>query len=157
MLKFKLEQLNKAVGGELENGQLCVIMGRPGSGLETIANSLVTDNDINVVHLIFEKMFENNFNITKYKSENCGTLLKIVLNKKSVLSNGEFSGGYDEKSKSVFQNIFETANTIMFFHTPVFYENGASNNNFLICSVLKSPVFKKTDIILTEKEFLSIG
>lgn len=158
MLKFKLEQLNKAVGGVLENGQLCVIMGRPGSGLETIANSLVTGNNINVVvHLFFEKMFENNFNITKYKSDNCSTLLKIVLNKKSVLSNGEFSGGYDEKSKSGFQNIFETADTIMFFHTPVFYENGVSNNNFLTCSVLKSPVFKKTDIILTEKEFLSIG
>ncbi len=141
MLKFKLKELNKTIGGGVEKGQLCVIMGRPGSGLETIANSLVSDNDINVLHLTFEKMFENNFNITKYKSENCGTLLKLVLNKKSVLSDGEFSGGYDEKSKSVFQNIFETADTIMFFRTPVFYENGASNNNFLICSVLKSPVF----------------
>ena len=59
MFKFKLEQLNKAIGGGLENGQLCVIMGRPGSGLETIANSLVFGNDINVVvHLTFEKMFE---------------------------------------------------------------------------------------------------
>ena len=156
MFKFKLEQLNKAVGGGLEKGQLCVIMGRPGSGLNTIANSVVCGNDFNTADLIFEELSENNFNITKYKSENCCTLLKLVLSKKSVLPNGEFSGGYDEKSKSVFQNIFETADTIMFFRTPVFYENGASNNNFLTCSVLKSSIFKKTDIILTEKEFLSI-
>ena len=106
MFKFKLGKLNKAIGGGLENGQLCVIMGRPGSGLETIANSLVFGNDINVVvHLTFEKMLKNNFNITKYKSDNCSILLKLVLNRKSVLPNGEFSGGYDEKSKSVFQNI----------------------------------------------------
>ena len=37
MLKFKLEQLNRAIGGGLENGQLCVIMGRTGSG-ESIPN-----------------------------------------------------------------------------------------------------------------------
>ena len=157
MLKFKLEQLNRAIGGGLENGQLCVIMGRTGSGLETIANSLVFGNDINVVvHLTFEKMFENNFNITKYKSDICSTLLKLVLNRKSVLSNGEFSGEYDEKSKLIFQNIFETADIVLFFSTPIFYENGASNNNFLTCSVLKSSIFKKPDIILSEKEFLSI-
>ena len=140
MFKFKLEQLNKAVGRGLEKGQLCVIMGRPGSGLETITNSLVFGNDINVVvHLTFEKMFENNFNITKYKSDNCSTLLKLVLNKKSILPNGEFSGGYDEKSKLIFQNIFETARLLKILcKPPRWYKIEITNWRLKLCQGTKT-------------------